>query len=374
LSAARTEVREVWANGHPVYLGPGSLAALQQRLDGIDGDVLHLVLGDGNTLRHCLPELLRHVPALREAELIEVPPGEASKDIRVSSDIWRHLLERGADRQALLVCLGGGVVTDLGGFVAGTYKRGIRFVNVPTSLMGMVDAAIGGKTGVDLAGVKNMVGLFHDPLAVHVHVPFLRTLGKRELLNGLAEMIKHGLVADADHWEAILQAPLHDLDALTPLIERSAEIKCAVVKEDPLDLGHRKVLNFGHTIGHAIEAHSWEGAGRGLLHGEAVAAGMICAAWLSWRRDGLPREELDRITDHLLGLYKPHPFAAADAHRLIELMRHDKKNAEGSFRFTLLHRIGEAVVDQRITPAQVKEALEHYHDLVRHRAQGEEVP
>ena len=366
MNAANAEVGEVWANGHAVYLGPAALDALQQRLAKEDPEVDLVVLGDSNTIRHCLPELLRHVPALREAKIIEVGPGEVSKDIAVCADIWKHLLEIGADRRTILVNLGGGVVSDLGGFVAGTYKRGIRFINVPTSLMGMVDASIGGKTGVDLAGLKNMIGLFKDPLAVYVHIPFLRSLGKRELLNGLAEMVKHGLVQDAEHYAAISAAVLHDLDALRPLIVRSASIKCEVVKDDPSEQGHRKVLNFGHTIGHAFEAHSWESPQRGLLHGEAIAAGMLCEAWISWRRGMLPREDLDRITEHLLGLFPPYRIANDDAHRLIELMRNDKKNAEGQFRFTLLERIGHAVVDQAVTAAQIKEALEHYHDLVQH--------
>lgn len=358
------EVIEISAGGHPVVLGRDALRALERSI--VRGDFsAAFILGDENTLRHCLPELLAHVPRLRQARTLVVPPGERSKDLAISSDIWRHLAEEAADRHALLVCLGGGVVTDLGGFVAGTYKRGIRCVHVPTSLMGMVDAAIGGKTGVDLGGVKNMVGVFHDPLAVYVHLPFLKSLGKRELLNGVAEMIKHGLVWDIDLWNAIGTAALHDLQALTPLVERSAAIKAEVVKADPREKDLRKVLNFGHTIGHGIEAHSWESPQRALLHGEAVAIGMVCEAWLSWRMDLLEREAYDRIAEQLLVLYKPYQFDSADNHRLIELMRNDKKNSAGQFRFTLLTAIGKAKVDVHITAAQVQEALEHYRLLVR---------
>ncbi len=358
---------EVWTNGHPVLFGEHSLERLEERLSALENDPSFVVLCDENTLRQCLPELLRLVPALREAELIEVPPGEASKDLAICSNLWLYLMEIGADRDAVLICLGGGVITDLGGFVAATYKRGVRFVNVPTSLMGMVDASIGGKNGVDLGQAKNMVGTFHDPLSVHVHVPFLRTLGKRDLMNGLAEMIKHGLIADAGHWQAIRQAELHDIDALAPLIHRSAAIKCALVEADPLDKSVRKKLNFGHTIGHALEAYSWEGPVRSLLHGEAIAVGMICAAWISWRRNLLAREDLDAITAHLLELYKPYPLETADAHRIIEIMRNDKKNREGQFRFTLLNGIGDALVDQRVNAAMVTSALDHYRELVRHQ-------
>jgi 3-dehydroquinate synthase len=357
------KVTEFDAGGHAVLLGADALQEMQQVLAGSGAECF--ILGDTNTLRHCLPELLAHVPALRNSATISVEAGEASKDIAVCQDIWQHLIASAADRQVILVNLGGGVVTDLGGFIAATYKRGIRCVHVPTSLLGMVDAAIGGKTGIDLAGVKNVVGAFHDPLGVYVHVPFLKSLGKRELLNGLAEMIKHGLVRDADHWEAITTAPLHDLDALAPLVQRSAAIKAEVVRQDPREKDLRKVLNFGHTIGHAVEAHSWEGSQRPLLHGEAVAFGMVCATYISWRMDMLDREAHDRIIRQLFELYKPYALESTDHHRIIELMRNDKKNASGEFRFTLLTGIGSAEVDVPVTAAQVQDALEQMRVLAR---------
>lgn len=360
----RIEAMVMDAGRHPVTLGTDALRALDQDVKQAEASTL-FVLGDENTLRHALPELLAHVPALRDAETIGVAAGEASKSLGVCQEIWQHLTVRAADREALLINLGGGVVTDLGGFVAGAYKRGIRCMHVPTTLMGMVDAAIGGKTGIDLGGVKNLVGVFHDPLGVYVHGPFLRSLGKRELLNGVAEMIKHGLVRDADHYESLREAPLHDLDALTPLVQRSAAIKAEVVKADPRESGLRKLLNFGHTIGHGIEAYSWEGGQRALLHGEAVALGMIAEAWLSWRQGLLPRAACDRIADHLLSLYKPYALQGDEHHRVIELMRNDKKNSGGQFRFTLLTGIGSARTDAVVTAAQVQEALEYYRLLVR---------
>lgn len=363
MGAMPLKVTEYDAGAHAVVLGPDSLLQLQHVLAGLSGH--YFILGDTNTLRHCLPELLAHVPALRSAGTIAVEAGEASKDIAVCSDIWHHLIAHAADRQTILVNLGGGVVTDLGGFIAATYKRGIRCIHVPTSLMGMVDASIGGKTGIDLAGVKNVVGSFHDPLAVHIHVPFLKSLGKRELLNGLAEMLKHGLVRDAAHWQAITTAPLHDIEALGPLVERSAAIKAEVVRLDPREKDLRKVLNFGHTIGHAIEAHSWEGGMRPLLHGEAVAAGMLCATFLSQQMGLLEAEVAERITQQLLALYKPYPLAVTDHHRIIELMRNDKKNAQGEFRFTLLTGIGSATVDVPVSAAQVQDALEHMRTIAQ---------
>ena len=360
----RAEAIVVDAGRHPVVIGPDALPALDRAVRATEASA-HFILGDENTLRHCLPELLAQAPHLREAETIGIPAGEASKCLAVCQDIWQHLTVRAADRDALLICLGGGVVTDLGGFIAGAYKRGIRCMHVPTTLMGMVDAAIGGKTGVDFGGVKNVLGVFHDPLGAYVHVPFLKSLGKRELLNGIAEMIKHGLVRDASHYEALCEAPLHDLAALMPLVERSAAIKAEVVKADPRESGLRKLLNFGHTIGHGIEAYSWESPQRALLHGEAVAMGMICEAWLSWRQGLLPREDNDRIAAHLLSLYKPFALQGDEHHRIIELMRNDKKNSAGQFRFTLLTGIGSAQTGTDITAAQVQEALDHYRLLVR---------
>lgn len=365
MAPSRLMADELMAGTHPVMLGPHALRALERWLVRDARNARCFILGDENTLAHALPELLAHVPSLREVETIQVRSGERTKDLDVCRALWAHLSERGADRGAVLVALGGGVITDLGGFVAATYKRGIRCVNVPTTLMGMVDAAIGGKTAIDLGGIKNLVGVFADPAGVYVHPPFLRSLGKRELLNGVAEMIKHGLVRDGAHWNELRRAPLHDLDALAPLIVRSAAIKAEVVTEDPRELGPRKLLNFGHTIGHAIEALALESAQRSLLHGEAVAIGMIAEAWLSWRLGLLDRDRMNAVQEHLLGLFPAYTMQPADHHRVIELMRHDKKNVGDGFRFTLLTGIGSAQVDVPVTAAQTAEALDHYRLLIR---------
>lgn len=364
---ARTQapLEEVSAGEHPVFLGDGALDALERLLAAERQRPTCFILGDDHTLPACLPELLRHVPSLQEAHTIEVRSGERSKDVEVCRALWAHLAERGADRHSWLICLGGGVITDVGGFVAATYMRGIRCVLVPTTLMGLVDAAIGGKTAIDVAGVKNLVGLFAPPMATFVHPAFLRTLGKRELLNGVAEMIKHGLIRDASHWNAVRRAPLHDLDALAPLIVRSATLKAEVVRSDPRETGLRKLLNFGHTIGHALEAFAMEGDQHSLLHGEAVAIGMICEAWLSWRLGHLDREKMDAVQEHLLGLFPYFRLQASDHHRVIELMRSDKKNRDGGFRFTLLTDIGQAVVDVPVNAAQAADALDHYRLLAR---------
>ncbi|MBZ0205808.1 MAG: 3-dehydroquinate synthase [Flavobacteriales bacterium] len=348
---------------HPVLMGEHALAHLDLWLAEHARGAQRFVLGDENTLDQCLPELLAHVPGLRQAKTIQVRSGEDSKDLEVCRALWAHLAGHAADRSTLLVNLGGGVVTDLGGFVAATYKRGIRFIHVPTTVMGMVDAAIGGKSAIDLNGVKNLVGVFADPEGTYVHPPFLRTLGKREVLNGVAEMVKHGLVRDAAHWNEVRRAPLHDLDALAPLIMRSSAIKAEVVMEDPREAGPRKLLNFGHSIGHGLEAFALESQQRSLLHGEAVAIGMVCATWLSWRTGLLDRDRMNAVEEHLMGLFPRFKLQESDSHRIIELMRNDKKNVGDEFRFTLLTGIGSARVDVPINAAQVAEALEHYRLL-----------
>lgn len=351
------------AGGHPLLMGEHALPHLDRWLKQHARPGQLFVLGDENTMQQCLPELLAAVPSLREAHNLSVRSGEQSKDIETCRALWAHLAEHLADRHAVLVNLGGGVITDLGGFVASTYKRGIRFIHVPTTLMGMVDAGIGGKTAIDLQGIKNLVGAFADPVATYIHPPFLRTLGKREVLNGVAEMVKHGLVLDQEHWNQVRRAHLHDLHALEPLIFRSAELKAGVVSADPREHGPRKQLNFGHTIGHALEAFALEQPQRALLHGEAVAIGMVCAAWLSWRMDLLDRDRMNAVEEHLMGLFPRYRLQEADAHRIIELMRHDKKNAGVAFGFTLLTGIGSAHVGVPVTAAQVAEALEHYRLL-----------
>lgn len=365
MTGPRKSVHTVQAAGTPVHLGPGALQPLELFLRGVPQGTVVLVLADTTTAELCVPPLLQEVRALREREVVQVPVGERSKNVDACRALWEHFAERTAGRDAVVVNVGGGVVTDLGGFVAATYKRGIRFVHVPTTLMGMVDAGIGGKTAIDVGGVKNLVGAFADPVMVCVHTPFLRTLGKRELLNGVAEMIKHGLVRDAAHWNDLRRAALHDLDALAPLIARSVAIKAAVVDEDPREQGQRKVLNFGHTIGHALEAFALESPDRDLLHGEAVALGMICASWLSWRSGHLDRDRMNAVQEHLMGLYPPFRFSSADHHRIVELMRNDKKNAADGFRFTMLTGIGSAEVDVPVTAAQVSDALDQYRLLVR---------
>jgi len=320
------------------------------------------ILADENTTQHCLARLVTLVPKLAEAEVIELESGEENKTIETCLQVWRVLGELGADRHSLLVNLGGGVVSDLGGFVASTFKRGISFVNVPTTLLAQVDASTGGKTGVDLDGLKNEVGVFADPLELYIFPPFLQTLNRREMMAGFAEALKHGLIADAEYWSFLCGINPADDSAWENIIRRSIEIKLQIVQQDPKEQDLRKALNFGHTVGHAVETFFLEGASVSLLHGEAVAVGMICEAYLSYASAGLAPEMLDQVTTYLLNHYAPVTLDPLADHRLLELMRHDKKNSKGEINFTLLETIGRAAVNKKCSAQQILEALRYYRE------------
>lgn len=326
------------------------------------------ILVDENTLRHCLPQLIGRVKKLANAEIVELESGEKNKTIEVCTGVWQVLGELGADRKSLLINLGGGVITDMGGFIASTFKRGIAFVNVPTTLLAQIDASAGGKTGVDLNGLKNEVGVFADPQQVIIYPGFLRTLSRRDMLCGFAEALKHALIADRDYWEQLLTINIGDSDSWEELILRSVRIKLAIVEEDPREKGKRMLLNFGHTIGHALETYFLEGASSTLLHGEAVAAGMIAEAFLSSQLCGLPEEELETITNSILKHFGALELEPTADHRLVELMRHDKKSESGMIRFALLESIGKGVINKKVSAQQVIESLNYYRFSARRLA------
>lgn len=317
------------------------------------------ILTDENTGEHCLPLVQEQLGD--NFDLIEVNAGEESKTIDFCIGIWKTLIDFGADRSALLINLGGGVITDMGGFVASTYKRGIDFVQMPTTLLAQVDASVGGKTGVDVDGIKNIIGTFTQPKAVFMVTDFLDTLPPRQILSGLAEMLKHGLICDAAYWNQLKNS---DLTVPTAeLVHRSVQIKNEVVIEDPHEKGIRKALNFGHTIGHAIETYSLLNDEDHLSHGEAIAIGMICEAWLSNKKIGLPDEELAEITSVLTGLY-PTYTVAADCHsELYRLMQKDKKNQGGKINCTLLKHIGQYSIDNICTEQELCDSLKYYATL-----------
>lgn len=292
-------------------------------------------------------------------EIIEIEPGEGMKTIATCVELWTLLTEMGADRKSLLINLGGGVITDLGGFVASTFKRGIDFVHIPTTLLGMVDAAIGGKNGVDLGLLKNQVGTITNPKLLIIDSAYLATLPQREMRSGLAEMLKHGLIQDKNYWEQFLDLSQLDSSQLDTLIYRSVEIKNSIVTQDPTENGIRKALNFGHTLGHAIESHFLT-TEKPLLHGEAIAIGMILEAYLSYEKGLLSKEDYHQIKYVLSDLFEVVTMTQNDIDVLLEYMIHDKKNEYGKVQFALLEGIGNISLNQGADNEMISRAFKDY--------------
>ena len=318
------------------------------------------VLADSHTARLCLPLLEPHLPA--NYCLIEIPAGEEYKTLGSCDTVWRQLTEQLSDRHAVLVNLGGGVVTDLGGFAAALYKRGIRFVQVPTTLLAQVDASVGGKTGVDFQGYKNQLGVFQAPAAVFIEPKFLETLDLRQLKSGYAEVVKHWLIADADAFNEHRRLGWLT-DDWTPIIQESVALKQRIVAQDPLEAGPRKLLNFGHTVGHALESYLLTQPGREALHGEAIAAGLVCESWLSVQRGLLSADELDKIETFVFSVFDKLAFVQMETAAIAVFALQDKKNTGTTINCTLLNGIGNGVYDQPVTVADIAESLRYYHRL-----------
>ncbi len=321
------------------------------------------ILVDTNTSEKCLPKFTENLPSLKEYDIIEVDAGEAHKNIDYCVGIWKMLMDFGAGRDSLLINLGGGMVTDMGSFAASTYKRGIDFIQVPTTLLSQVDASVGGKTGIDIDHVKNIIGTFTNPEAVFIDTDFLYTLPQRELLSGFAEMIKHGLICDRQYYFDLQSNALGSID--NAMIFRSVNIKNRIVLEDPKERNIRKSLNFGHTIGHAVESYSLAHDQDPLLHGEAIAIGMLCEAWLSYRQTGLEESALIDIQDFLLAYYPHYPVPEDAFDELAGFMRKDKKNEKGAINFTLLTAIGQYTINQTCTDELIREAFQYYNGLLK---------
>ena len=321
------------------------------------------ILTDENTSAHCLPLLKEKLGDNEDDyDLIEINAGEESKDIDFCIGVWKMLIDFGADRKSLLVNLGGGVVSDLGGFAASTFKRGIDFVHVPTTLLSQVDASVGGKTGIDIDSIKNIIGTFTQPKAVFIEYDFLKTLPERQILSGLAEMLKHGLICDVAYWDQLKVSDLKKPAA--ELIYRSIEIKNKVVIEDPKEMGIRKSLNFGHTVGHAVETYSLLNDGnKALSHGEAIAIGMICEAYLSHKKIGLSADSLTEIVNVINKLYPKYNILESTFDELYTYMQKDKKNEDGKINCTFLKEIGQYSIDNICTKDELYESLRYYTSL-----------
>lgn len=337
------------------------------------------VLTDSHTTEYCLPLLAEFIGDM-PYHLLTIEAGERSKTLTSVQRVWDFLLQHRATREALLINLGGGMVTDLGGFAAATYMRGIRFVNIPTTLLAMVDASSGGKTGIDYNGIKNGIGTFTQPLATLIHPNFLRTLPATELLSGFAEMLKHALIASPEEWISLLQLAQEELPqaqfvaALSErgLLHNSIAIKEQVVAQDPREAGMRKILNFGHTIGHAIESaalensiqHSTFNIQHSPSHGYCVLWGMVAEVYLSVVHAGCPREVLQQLTQIMLQWYGRPQCDCKQREELIQRMYQDKKNEANTLpNFTLLRAVGEPIINQHLSDADINEALEYLFSL-----------
>lgn len=343
--------------GHNIYFDT-RLAPLAEIIEnGKYSNVF--VFADRNTAELCLPVFREMLDDFSGFDLIETDPGEENKNIDFCIGIWKTLLDFGADRKCLFINLGGGVITDMGGFVASTYKRGVDFINIPTTLLSQVDASVGGKTGIDIDNVKNMVGTFSLPQAVFIEAEFLKTVPQRELLSGFAEMIKHGLIVDQEYYHQLKDADYKNIT--TAAIHRSVEIKNEVVTADPQEKGLRKILNFGHTIGHAVESYSLSKDKKPLTHGEAIAIGMICEAYLSHKNSTLTAEELEEIRQYISKIYPAYKIKEKSFAQLSVLMQSDKKNEHGNVLFSLLQSIGKCTYNCRVSESDIVESLEYYN-------------
>ncbi|MCB0806014.1 MAG: 3-dehydroquinate synthase [Bacteroidales bacterium] len=352
------------SNGYSIFIGNDVFETIRSFLLQYEFKENRIfVLADENSRKYCLPRLMSNIQLLQKVHIIEIPKGEEEKNFDTCVKIWKELTKNQADRNSVLINLGGGVVSDIGGFVASTYKRGIRYVNIPTTLLAMVDASVGGKVGIDLENIKNQVGLFSNPQVVFIVPEFLDTLPERQLLNGYAEIIKHSLIYERQYWEDLSTKNFKDISAWKELIDWSIEIKNYFVMEDPLDTGFRKVLNYGHSIGHAVETFSLQNDSDPLQHGEAIAIGLICESYISSKINGLPKSEFDEIAHYIASNFNHYPFRSGNFDLILENLQHDKKNTRENFQFTLLTNIGNSRINQVVSSGLISESLRFYQDM-----------
>lgn len=346
----------------PVYFEDFSVK-LNETLNELNPNLI-VILTDENIHNKCLATLLPKIKKFKaKIELFEIPVGEQSKNLKIATEIWELFSELNADRNSLILNFGGGAITDFGGFVASVYKRGIPFINIPTSLLAMVDAAIGGKTAVDMNGIKNLLGVFNFPIATFIQPEFLETLPEREFRSGLAEMLKHGLIYDKKHWQKLTGLSEFNVGSISALIKESANIKLSIVEKDPYEKGLRKILNFGHTIGHAIESE-FLSSENPLLHGEAVVIGMLVESVLSAENELINQSELDEIFLNLTHLFGKTKIEEKRIENLFNWMQHDKKNIGNKLNFSLLDGIGNARFNVKQSKNQITAAIKIYNQLL----------
>ena len=319
------------------------------------------ILADETTQQLCLP-LVEGFACLKGAQRITIGATDTHKTLDSLSHVWEALGEGGATRHSLLINIGGGMVTDLGGFAASTFKRGINYINIPTTLLSMVDASVGGKTGINFRGLKNEIGVFNNAETVILDTQFLKTLDTENILSGYAEMLKHGLISDEKMWAELLNYDLRmkNLESLQRMVAESVAVKQRIVTEDPTEQGIRKALNLGHTAGHAFESFAL--SKQPILHGYAVAYGLICELYLSCIKTGFPTDKMHQTVSFIHEHYGKMDITCDDYPQLLELMTHDKKNVAGVINFTLLGGIGDIRINQHATKDEIYEALDFYRE------------
>lgn len=320
------------------------------------------IITDETTHKLCFP-LIKDYECLKQSQIIKIKPTDTNKTLDTLSYVWKRLGDNGATRHSYIINLGGGMVTDLGGFAASTFKRGVKFMNIPTTLLAMVDASVGGKTGINFNGLKNEIGVFNEADAVIIDTEFLKTLDKENICSGYAEMLKHGLISNHNMWAELMNFDIHepDFNKLQKMVADSIKVKEDIVEKDPLETGIRKALNLGHTIGHAFEALSLE-KNKPLLHGYAVAFGLICELYLSCIKTDFPVEKMRKTVNYIKENYGTFMFTCKDYDSLIELMKHDKKNTADIINFTLLAEIGDIRINQTATKEELSEALDFFRE------------
>ena len=314
------------------------------------------VIVDENTREHCLPLVESFLP---EAKVIQISSGEVNKNLTTCQFIWNAMTEHQMDRKSIVINLGGGVIGDMGGFCAATYKRGIDFIQIPTTLLSQVDASVGGKLGIDFENFKNHIGVFQDPAAVIISSEFLKTLPKRELRSGFAEIIKHCLIADRAKWNLVKQKDFEKQD-FEDLATHSVLIKAKITDEDPKEKGIRKTLNFGHTIGHAIESFYLNSENR-LFHGEAIAIGMVAESYVAFKKGFIAIEDVEEIKAYMKKVYGNVKIPKTDYEAIIPLMIQDKKNENSTVMAALLEQVGKANFNIQLTTEETIESLDFYN-------------
>ncbi len=353
-------MQSIKANGYSVIFNEEGYKELNKLISENNYSILFIIV-DSITNEVCLPKLLPLIETESRIEIIEFEAGESNKSIDTCIQIWNVLTELGADRKSLIINLGGGVVSDLGGFVASTFKRGIDFINIPTTLLAMVDASIGGKTGIDLGSLKNQIGIINNPKLVVIDSEYLVTLPQMEMRSGLAEILKHGLIFDASYWKQFLDLSKLDFADFDSIIYDSIKIKNEIVMQDPNEKGIRKALNFGHTLGHAIESYFLENpTKKNLLHGEAIAIGMILESYISMIKKLISKEEYVEIKSTIKSIFEVVNFDKSDIQSILDLLIHDKKNENGKIKFVLLDGIGKFTINQEIENELITSSFEDY--------------